>query len=63
MGWNEIEQRKNLPFKTINDYEMIEWLLNERNAHDLNQANGLRLQWNRYFYSSEKIVSLQFLKT
>ena len=43
IGWNEIKERKNLQFKTIDDPEVIEKLIIERNAIHLNQAEGTPL--------------------
>ena len=39
VGWNDIK-KKNLQFKTIDDPQLIDKLINERNAHHLNQAQG-----------------------
>ena len=39
MGWNDIK-KQNLKFKTIDDPQLIDQLINERNAHHLNQAQG-----------------------
>ena len=37
---NDIKKNKNLQFKTIDDPQLIDKLINERNAHHLNQAQG-----------------------
>ena len=40
IGWNEIKEQKTLLSKTIDDQELIKELIIERNAVDLNQAEG-----------------------
>ena len=40
IGWNDIKEQKNLLLKTIDDPEVIEKLIIERNAVHLNQAEG-----------------------
>ena len=37
VGWNDIKKNKNLQFKTIDDPQLIDKLINERNAHHLNE--------------------------
>ena len=41
--WNEIKQTPNLLFKTVDDPEIMEQVIAERNAHHLNQAQGTPL--------------------
>ena len=43
VGWNKIKQRKKLSSKTIDDPKTIEKIINEQNAHHLNQAQGTSL--------------------
>ena len=43
IGWNDIKEQRNLLFKTIDDPEVIEKLIIERNAVHLNQAEGTPL--------------------
>ena len=43
IGWNEIKEQRNLLFKTIDDPEVIEKLIIERNAVHLNQAESTPL--------------------
>ena len=40
IGWNDIKKQRNLLFKTIDDQEVIEKLIIERNTVHLNQAEG-----------------------
>ena len=41
--WNEIKQTPNLLFKTVDDPEIMEQVIAERNSHHLNQAQGTPL--------------------
>ena len=40
INWNDIKKTKNLQFKTIDDPEIMEQVIAERNSHHLNQAQG-----------------------
>ena len=51
INWNNIKQQKNLQFTTINDPEMIESLMIEKNAAHLDQTQGTPL-------TIESLVSL-----
>ena len=41
--WNDIKKTPNLLFKTVDDPEIMEQVIAERNAHHLNQAQGTPL--------------------
>merc|ERR1711865_401610 len=41
--WNDIKQTPNLLFKTVDDPEIMEQAIAERNTHHLNQAQGTPL--------------------
>ena len=41
--WNDIKQTPNLLFKTVDDPEIMEQVIAERNSHHLNQAQGTPL--------------------
>ena len=41
--WNDIKKTPNLLFKTVDDPEIMEQVITERNSHHLNQAQGTPL--------------------
>ena len=49
--WNDIKKARNLHFKTIDDADLIEHLMAERNAQHLNQVKG-------YFFTVEPLATL-----
>ena len=43
INWNDIKKNPNLQFKTIDDPEIMEQVIADRNSHHLNQAQGTPL--------------------
>ena len=43
INWNNIKQQKDLRFTTIDDLEIIESIIIERNSAHINQAQGTHL--------------------
>ena len=43
INWNDIKKIPNLLFKTVDDPEIMEQVIAERNSHHLNQAQGSSL--------------------